>query len=281
MNLWRNKYLSLASMALIALIIFIFNIIIFVHEISNNAIENFNDKVDIIIYIKDGSDFVEVDNLIEELRGFKDIKDLKFTSKEQALNNLLDTFPEQENPFEKYGIENKLPANIQIITNTPKSHPQIISFLYEGQYSHLLKEVENNKENQKLAQKLANITDASKKIIMGIIIAFLIGGFLIIINGVYLTIYSRKEEINIMKLVGASYFYIKSPFILEGLIYGSVGAIINILLVLIFVKNFQINEVGLNIQNYNYILLFLFEILAGAILGFLASLIAVEKYLNE
>ncbi|OGJ46741.1 hypothetical protein A2229_01360 [Candidatus Peregrinibacteria bacterium RIFOXYA2_FULL_33_7] len=64
MNLWRNKYLSLASMALIALIIFIFNIIIFVHEISNNAIENFNDKVDIIIYIKDGSDFVEVDNLI-------------------------------------------------------------------------------------------------------------------------------------------------------------------------------------------------------------------------
>jgi len=237
MNLWRNKYLSLASMALIALIIFIFNIIIFVHEISNNAIENFNDKVDIIIYIKDGSDFVEVDNLIEELRGFKDIKDLKFTSKEQALNNLLDTFPEQENPFEKYGIENKLPANIQIITNTPKSHPQIISFLYEGQYSHLLKEVENNKENQKLAQKLANITDASKKIIMGIIIAFLIGGFLIIINGVYLTIYSRKEEINIMKLVGASYFYIKSPFILEGLIYGSVGAIINILLVLIFVKN--------------------------------------------
>ncbi|OGJ46740.1 hypothetical protein A2229_01355 [Candidatus Peregrinibacteria bacterium RIFOXYA2_FULL_33_7] len=197
------------------------------------------------------------------------------------MNNLLDTFPEQENPFEKYGIENKLPANIQIITNTPKSHPQIISFLYEGQYSHLLKEVENNKENQKLAQKLANITDASKKIIMGIIIAFLIGGFLIIINGVYLTIYSRKEEINIMKLVGASYFYIKSPFILEGLIYGSVGAIINILLVLIFVKNFQINEVGLNIQNYNYILLFLFEILAGAILGFLASLIAVEKYLNE
>lgn len=281
LNIWRNKYITLATIILMALILFIFNLIIVINSIAKSAITSLNTKVDMIVYLKDDADFIEIDNLIEELRSFKEVKQVKHTTKEQALEEILQTFPNQKNPFEKYGLENKLPANIQIITASPDVQHKIISFLYEGKYSYLLKNVTNEKEYRSTTEKLQKITHAGRNLLIGIIITFLTGGFLVIINGIYLAIHSRKEEIKIMKLVGASHFYIKMPFILEGIFYGTIAALLSIVIILLFVKTIDISPLGVSLIAALKIKLYFLELGAGISIGLISSLIATEKYLNR
>lgn len=279
-DIWRHRLESSATIILMAIIIFIFNIIISIQNAGESIIRTLNNKVDIIVYIADDIDFSEIDNLIEELRAFPEVKEVKYTDKESALKEILKAFPEQQNPFEKYGLENRLPANLQIVTDSPKAHPKIISFLYEGKYSYLLKNVENNRENQMIAQKLISITDAIQKILFGIITAFFIGGFLVIMNGIYLAIHSRRIEIYIMKLVGASYTYIKAPFILQGVLYGAIAALLSILLLFIFLSSINISEFGIKIPFNNISTLIIVESIAGMILGTIASVVATERYIR-
>lgn len=282
-NIWRMKFVSLAVIIIIALIIFIANIVIFIDSLGKQSIAELNKKVDIIVYIKDDTDFIEVDSLIEELRSFSGVKKVRYTTKEEALEELIREYPDQKNPFKKTGLENALPSSIQILTETPKDQPQILSFLYEGKYSNILKNVNNVSENQTVVRKLITITDWSEKIMYSLLISLLIGGFIIIFNAIFLTINARKDEISIMKLVGAGYTSIKAPFLLEGVIYGCGGVLISLLFMKIFIQSTQISEISAILSNKDIITQFISkEFIAGSAIGFTASLTAVEKFLiNE
>lgn len=281
-NIWRMKFTSLAVIIIIALIIFIANVVIFIDSLGKQSIAELNKKVDIIVYIKDDADFIEVDNLIEELRSFSGVKKVKFTTKEEALEELIKEYPDQKNPFKQTGLKNALPSSIQILTESPKDQPQILSFLYEGKYSNILKNVNNVGENQSIVRKLITITDWSEKIMYSLLVSLLIGGFIIILNAIYLTIHARRDEISIMKLVGASYGIIKAPFLLEGLIYGFSGVFLSLLFMKIFIQSTEISQISPILSNKEIITDFIRkEFIAGSVIGLTASLIAVENFLRK
>ena len=277
-NFTRHRYLNLATILVMALILFIFNIILSINLISQSVISTLHQKVDIIIYIKDTADPVEINQLREELTLFPEIKSTKYTSKEEALQQLLKTYGEDEDPFRKYGLENKLPANLQIITQSPDDHEKIISYLQESQFSSILAGLESDQESQQIAQDLVKITTFTQKIIFGVIVAFLIGGLLIILNALKLSLFARRKEFEIMQLVGATPAFIQLPFILEGALHGLFSVLLSLLLLFLFLNSLGLANIYFNFSNLNLIFL---EILIGIVLGIASSALALRRQLKK
>ncbi len=279
-NFWRNKFLSFATITVIALILFSFNIILNINLSSQSIINELNKKVDIILYLKDDSDLIQVDAFVKELLSLKEITKVIYTSKEEALKNFQDTYALGEDIFQKYGLENKLPANIQIITSSSFDHEIIMSYIQNSQFSDLLENIESDKESQEIAQKLNEITKITKKIMWGIVFAFIIGGILIILNSISLNMYSRKEEIHIMRLVGANYHFIRFPFIIEGAMYGLLAVTLSIILLIIFLKSVWIlpKELPNFMDNTGLLKTFTLESIIGILIGIISSQIAIHRY---
>ncbi|MBI2463932.1 hypothetical protein HYV57_03165 [Candidatus Peregrinibacteria bacterium] len=283
LNMKRNTFLSIATIIVIALILFSFNIILAVNNLSESVITELNKKVDIILYLQDGADLLEVENLVNELKNFSSVKEVKYTSQEEALKDFLKNTQETEESFQKYGLENTLPANIQIITDSPEGHRSIVSYIENSQYKNLMQNIERDEESQKIAGKLIHVTSITRKI-MGLIMGtFIFGGIIIILNSISLNMYSRKEEIQIMKLVGAKHLFIKIPFIFEGALYGFFAVLISSLLLFIFTKSLSLNQMtfatafsfstfGSNIGK---------EMLVSIFVGIISSQIAIQRFFLE
>ncbi|MDD3861464.1 MAG: permease-like cell division protein FtsX, partial [Candidatus Gracilibacteria bacterium] len=108
-NIWRNKVLSIATIFVIAIIIFIFNIILSINFIAKDAITNINKKVDLVIYLKDTSDPTQIQTLTQTIKNLEGVETVIYTTKMQALEQLQKTHPNLSTSFEKYNLGNPLP----------------------------------------------------------------------------------------------------------------------------------------------------------------------------
>ena len=112
---------------------------------------------------------------------------------------------------------------------------------------------------------------------------FVLGGVLIILNALQLTIFTRKKEISVMKLVGASRWFIRSPFIIESIIYGILSVAISFLMLYLLAQNISIQETSL--WNYytgiDFSLIFLIELGATILLSIFSSIVAIHEYLRK
>lgn len=280
-NLYRHKLLSLATISVISLMVCMLNIILAVNLLASSAIKNLNAKVDVITYLKDDSDYGEVNNLMQELKALPTVKEVVYTSKEEALQNLLKGYKTADDPFKKYGLENKLPANLRIVTYEPADHDKITSFLQAGKYAGLFLTINDNRENQTISQQLVQITNKAQKILWGIIVSYFIGSILITQNSLKLILYNRREEINIMYMVGAGYNFIYLPFVIEAIIYTALSAILGSLLFLFFFSGLKVPEFNLVFSEKQWFEVIGLEILGSAAIGISTSLWLVRKYVKE
>lgn len=280
-NLWRNKLVTGATILIMTLILLIFNIIFTVNVIARDAITELKSKVDLILYLKDDTDPLIANRLIKELEAFPETKTITYTSKDQALAGLLDKYSADLNPFTDTNLDNPLPANIQIITEKPEDHEVILTYLEQANYENLVMDVESNRENQQIATTLLKVTRFSEKLLLGIIVTFIIGSLLIIANAITMTIFHRKKEIQIMQIVGANLNFIRAPFLIEGAFYGILSVFLSMGLLLGFIQSIDLSQITFLTGNLNYTLLFITQILIGAIIGMASSHFALHYYLKD
>src|SRR3989338_4839824 len=133
-NIWRNKVLSLATIFVIATILFIFNIILAVNFIAQDAISDLNKKIDITVYLKESTEFEQVDYLTKKIATLEGVENVTYTSKKDALDQIKTTHPDLSLAFEKYNLGNPLPASLNITTSHPKYHLPIADFLNQDKY---------------------------------------------------------------------------------------------------------------------------------------------------
>ena len=274
-NIWRNKVLSIATIFVIAIIIFIFNIILSINFIAKDALLNLNNKVDLVIYLKDTTSINQTQNLIHTIQDLDGVNNVVYTSKQQALVQLKQTHPELSLSFQKYKLGNPLPASFNITTKDPKYQKSIIKFLSKAPYKTYLSNVTTNNDTgiiSSVSKNLIKVSTFTKQIIFWLIMTFVIGGTLIILNALQMTILMRKQEISIMKLVGASHWFIRLPFIIESIIYGSMAIIISFLMLIILSTNIKTNSP--NIMNYFYA-----ELIITILLSIGSSMIALHEHL--
>lgn len=286
-NFWRNGYLSVAVILIIILTILIFTSIILINVIGKTAITGLEEKVDISVYLKNSANNEDAQELMSKLEKLNQVKTIEYVSKEQALKNFKEEY--KDNDIIKESLAelevNPLPPTLNIKANALDQYKSIVEYL-ESNKGEVVSKI-NYDQNKDVINRLSSIIQISKK--AGLVLGAVVGvmAILITFNTIRLTIYSHRQEIEIMRLVGASNWYIRMPFIVEGIIYGvcGVAAAMAILYPAISWLSPRLDSFipGANLMGYFTVNLFsiiLIQLAVGVGLGVLSSGIAVRRYLR-
>lgn len=287
-NLWRNRLLSTASIVVMAVMLTIFNGILAVNYITKQALSTINQKVDIVFYLKEGTDFYSANQLAAQLRQLPGVKSVDYVSKEQALQSMSKTYPETTDFLLKFNLRNPLPASLSVTTSSAEHNQSVYDFIQStplNQYVELDRQKNRTDEQIIISSATRNLIDINnfvKQLVFWVVFIFIIGGALIVINAIRLTIFSRRNEIFIMRLVGASHHFIRLPFLTEGLAYAVIAVILSFLLLFLGGQSLQLENFELlrEFSSLNLVNLFFIELLICGILAVLSSLATVENYIR-
>lgn len=280
-NLQRNALLSLATIVMMGLILFIFNVIVVLSALTQSSLKELGDKVDLIVYLSDDLSLYQATEMIDQLEAQPEVVEARFTTKDQALKEFLTDYPEKADPFTEYQLENPLPANVHIVTQNPNQHETVLNALKASPYGKFLANVESSNENQAIVNRLLQVTDFIQKLIFGVTLTFIFGSLFMILNAIHLSIFTRKQEVQIMQLVGADPAMIRLPFLIEGGLYGFFAFFLSLTLLVFFIQGTQLQ----GLANFNTVwspwLLLLIELLASIGVGIASSLLAINRYLKR
>ncbi len=250
-NFWRNKFLSIATIIVMAVILFIFNIIITIQFVANQALQTLSQRVDVVVYLRDDVNSSEVAQLINNLQTVKGVSKVKYTSKEEALEIVSKTHPKTAELLKKFNLTNPLPPSISIVTQKPEDQTYVQAFLSKSEYKDFVQNFTSeagSTQGQILSSVTQNLNALSqfvRQIVFWMIFVFVLGGTLIIANAIQLTIYMRRQEISIMKLVGATPAFLRIPFIFEAALYGICSVVLSFTILAFLGSQIQLEESGL------------------------------------
>ena len=294
-NFTRNASLAIAAIAVmvVTLTIVLFSLITSVT--LNHTIAQIADKINISIYLKDAVTTDQRQALMGQLRGLSEVKGVTYISKDQALaeyraanagnKDLLQAINETGNP---------LPASIQIDPVDPAKIDQIQGVLNQPDTIKLEDPQAGTSysgDRKAAIDKIAHATNVLKQVGVVGVIVFTLVSMLIIFNTIQMAIFNRRDEITIMRLLGATTSYIRGPFVVESIIYGLLSALISVAIIdLLFVvasSTLQASSLGLLDIGYangyfydNFILLLTLQLAAGIVIGAASSVIATRRYLK-
>jgi len=277
----RSPFQSLIAVIVMTLSFFVMSIFIFTNTGLSSVLNYFETKPEITLFLKDGLDKATVEGVQKELSNYKNVKEIKYISKDKAL----EIYKEQnkDNPLlTEMVTASILPASFEVTV----SEPATLEEIYQN-YSTRTTIIDEIIYQKDVIKSLLIWTKNIR--ITGILITSIIGliSLLTIITVIGMKITNRKEEINISRLLGASKFYVKKPFLLEGLFYGLFGSFFGfiftffiILIVRNSVNNFFQPVVFFNINPIFYLEILLIELSVGSILGLFASWIGSNRYIK-
>lgn len=279
----RNFSLSVASISciIITLIIVAFAILLSVNV--NNFTKSIESDLTIVVFAKDGTAKENVDALKKEIESIPNVVDIEYKSKEDLKNEMKRENETYKNIIDKWGDEvNPLPDSFIITVEKIEDIKETASTIQN------LEHVDAVRYGEGVVENLVDVFGIIRNITIVAVIALIFVTAFLISNTIKITIYSRKNEIDIMRLVGTSNTVIKLPFLFEGLFLGVIGSIIPVLCtiygyVLLYDKmgGVLFTDIMPLISPYNFV----FKvsgvlIIIGALVGMYGSYKSVRKYLK-
>lgn len=286
-DVWRNFWLSLATIMILILTLFSVNLLLSLKIIGQAAVDNLKNRVDISIYLRQGVSEDKIMSLKARLANLNNVQEVKYVSQAEALQSFQDRH--QNNPEIMQALEqldkNPLTSSLTVKPINPDNYDQLIEDLNKIQDPVI--DSRNFQDNKELLNKINSVTKKINDIALSISLIFLLIMLLVIFNSVKLAIYSHRQEIVIMKLVGASNFFIKAPFLFSSLIYTFAGVILTAVIFYPFLSLLQ-PYLDTFFFGYNIDLLTYFnncwwkimglQFIGTGLVNLLASYIAVGKY---
>lgn len=292
-NFIRNAWLAVAAIAVMVITLTIVLFSVIANATFAHTVKQITDRIDISVYLVDDISGDKKDQLIDDLKGMKEVKSVDYVSKDEALKRYI---KQNENNLElRLAIsqtDNPLPASLQIKPIDPNNIEPIRQFLETEDVKKLQSEQTSYSGDRKEAiDKITEATVFFRKAGLAGIIVFAVISMLIIFNTIRMAIFNRREELNIMRLLGASTWYIRGPFVVETIIYGIVAAVISVVLCnTLFVvssSSFGASSLGLLdisfASNYfaeNFWIILLAQLTVGILIGGVSSFIATRRYLK-
>lgn len=290
-NFWRNGWISLATILIMVITLFTIGFLIFTRAILGSTVAQIQDKVDITVYFKNDAHEQDIFALKDSISKLAEVKNVEYVSAEKNLADFKERHKDNAmimQSLEEIG-ENPLGATINIKAREPSQYESVVKFL-EAESSEptgsIIDKI-NYYQNKKVIDRLTKILDSGKKLGSILSIVLIIISVIIIFNTVRMAIYTAREEIGVMRLVGASNRFVSGPFIVEGIMYGVIAAIITI--VLFYPITLWLGPTtegffsGINLFQYyteNFGQTFLILLVIGILLGASSSFIAVRRYLK-
>lgn len=236
-NFWRNRWLSLAASLMIMLTLVTMGVFALLNVFANSTAEGIKDRIDLSIYFYENATEKQVQDLQYKLANRADVKAVKFISKEEALA-IWKARPLNSKVKDLVTAdENSLPRSLQIKATTPEALEGIATELSTDEYKTYVRKI-SYEETKSAINKIISITRFIQRLGLIITCFLLVISLVVIMNTIRLTIFTRRDEIEIMRLVGANGSFIKVPFGVEGILYGLVGAILGYIVIAVIMTYF-------------------------------------------
>lgn len=284
-NILRNKLINFLSFGIIAFTLLIFGIFNYLTYSLQTFTETFSKNIEVIFYFHDNTDQPEIDLLLKKLKGSLLVEDVVFNSKNQAETIFSRQFPELTYILSEFKTS-PFPSSIQVKFKQEYSiGPQVFTFIEDIEK---LRIVESKQVNLDWAKKILAIKKFISLVGMFLSLILIFVSAFIIFNVIKINIFYRRDEINIYRLVGATDWYIKIPFIIEGALLGFFGSIMAALLLFAALKLFPAYATFMftifkDLVDFQAIPLSIFArlVFLGTGIGFFSSYVSVRQFLKH
>ncbi len=219
-SLKRHNWMSIASISTVAVSLFVLGIFMILVLNMNRMASFLESQVQISVYLKDDLSKEDIRGIGDDIRGLQGIDTVAFISRSDAEKRLRERLGEQAYLLDALGEENPLPDSYEVTVRDPSMVETAAKAIAE------FSGVEQTKYGQDVVEHLFDITRLIR--IFGLVLMLLLAGatLFIISNTIRLTVFARRKEVAIMKYVGATDWFIRWPFMLEGVVMGFAGGVI-------------------------------------------------------
>lgn len=293
-SFWRNGFVSISSVLVMIITLFVISSTIFLGAILNASLQEIKNKVDINVYFVRNAPEVDILALQKALEVLPEVKaPVEYISREDALADF--RRKHQDDQFTLQALdelgENPLGASLNIRAKEPSQYEGIAEFLKSKSAltvdGKAIIDKINYYQNKTAIDTLTKMINSANRLGFILTLFLVCVSILITFNTIRLAIFMSRDEISVMRLVGASRMYIRGPFIVSGAIYGVVSGFITLILffpITLWLGNATAEFfVGLNVFSYyisNFAQIFLIVIFSGVFIGSFSSFLAVRKHLK-
>lgn len=290
-NVLRNSFVSLASIFVMTMTLIIIGSLMFMNALVGDFVSYVKDKVDVNVYFVTDATEPAILDLKSQLERIPEVLSVTYTTRDEAVAQFRARHEDDQlqlQALDELG-DNPFGASLSVKAKSPSEYAGIAQYLQDRMndsngkpFIHSV----NYTQNKKVIDGLETLTMYVERFGLVTIIIFAVASILITFNTIRLAIYTAREEISVMRLVGASNMYIRGPFVVEGTLYGVVSGVIALLVFFPLAWLLRGSTSALFVSDiFGYYLshfpIFLLILLgAGALLGSISSFLAVRKYLS-
>lgn len=289
-DLTRNVWLNMATIIIIVIALFTVSVSLAIDAVGNHTLKAFQNKIDISIQFQDDANEEKMLNLKKDLESMGEVKSVTYISKEQALESFKEAHKDElyiNQSIEELG-DNPLFAVLNVKTNELAQYETVDNYVNSNEnYKSIIKKIDY-KENKAVIDNFSSALTNVRKGINALTFIFVLISILIAFNTIRLAMYSHRVEIEIMRLVGASNWYIKLPFIIEGAIFGAIGCVVTLIAsyLLSISLSVRLERIFPDFYLYDYFVGNFLGIggillLIGVGMGIVSSFIAIRRYLKS
>lgn len=278
-SMLRNRILSLATISTVAICILILGMAVLATVNAGHLITRLESDLEIMAYLNDDLTSGQIDEVEKELKALPGVDKVRFVSREEALQYLQESFGEDRYNLQQTLGKNPLPNAYEIKAADPHQVPEIAEQVEQvagvGRVSY----------GKELVKNLFTATKWVRLLSMVFIVLLSLGAVFLIATTIRLAIFSRRKEVYLMKLIGSTDWFVRWPFFIEGILLGTVGALVAILLLALGYGTLlgSIQTVPfVPVVNNTALLLKLYAglVLVGAVLGVLGTYISLNRFLE-
>ena len=281
-NVWVNRLMSLASVTVLMACLIIMGAGIMIYFNINNVVDKVQSQNVVMVYVADDASEDETTQIGTSLKGISNVESCEFVPKEVAFQEQIQSMGGDAALFEGFD-EIPLPDAYKVTVKDLSQFEDTVSQIKQ------INKVDSVRENSDLASKLLSLRHAVSIVSVGLVIMLFLVALFIISNTIRITMFSRKLEISIMKAVGATNWFIRWPFVIEGMILGTISGLVSLGvlwgLYAVAEKVFAqtLSLIGFSLvpfSEYWWQILFVF-VAIGLFTGGFGSLVSMAKYLKE
>ncbi len=287
----RNGFVSLSAILIMTITLFIISALLIAGAAFDSALAQLKSKVDINVYFTTSATEDQVMTLKERLDPLPEVAEVTYTSREQALAEFRERHKAEASTIQALDqlSDNPLGASLAIRAAETSQYESIAQFLEATQASTegaIISKV-NFYQNKMVIDRLTTFSNTARTIGIAIVIFFAGASILIAFNTIRLAIYTARDEIGVMNIVGAGHWYVRGPFMVAGILYGIISGIV--VLAILYPATAWIGPASerffgtFNVFTYyihNFITLFAATMGFGICLGAISSYLAVRRYLR-
>lgn len=222
-SLKRNNWMTLASIGTVAVSLFVLGMFMLIVMNMNHMASSLESQVQISVYLQDDISDSTKRDIESDINSMQGIESVNYISKDEALDRFRERLGEQKYLLEALGDTNPLPDSFEVTVKQPEMVKTAAETIQE------YKGVESTKYGQDVIQHLFEITRLIRIFGISLIVLLAVATLFLISNTIRLTVFARRKEIAIMKYVGATDWFIRWPFMLEGMVMGFFGAILSVI----------------------------------------------------